>query len=283
MTFHPLDQAVTALLHDVAARIVMPRFRQLAPDEIIEKGPDDLVTIADRESEEALSEGLLALLPGARVIGEEACAADPSLVDSIGEGIVWIVDPIDGTNNFASGKSPFGIMIALAHDGETQAAWILDPVTGRLCHAHKGHGAWIDRVRVTARGSGETRPIAGLSFSYLPKHIAADMQARAAGAIDCAAIPRCAAEQYPRIVLGVNDIAMFWRTFPWDHAPGALFVTEAGGKVARFDGTPYAPAQTGTGMIAAATPHLWDVAASILLDQDKGGSSIGDAATSAAV
>jgi fructose-1,6-bisphosphatase/inositol monophosphatase family enzyme len=265
MTPHPLNDAVTALMRDVAARIVMPRFRQLAPSEIIEKAPDDLVTIADRESEIALGAGLLPLLPGSRIVGEEACAADPSIVETVGEGPVWIVDPIDGTHNFASGQSPFGIMIALAQDGETQAAWIFDPVTGRLCHANKGGGASIDGVRVTAQGSGRALPIAGLSFTYLPKDVAADMEARSAGKLECAPIPRCAAEQYPRIVLGVNDVAMFWRTYAWDHAPGALFVTEAGGKVARFDGTPYGPTQTGTGMLAAATPELWDYAAKVLL------------------
>jgi fructose-1,6-bisphosphatase/inositol monophosphatase family enzyme len=265
MTPHPLHDAVSALIRDVAARIVMPRFRMLDAADIIEKAPDDLVTIADSESEEALTAGLLALLPGSRVIGEEACAADPSLVDAIGDGLVWIVDPIDGTHNFAHGQSPFGIMIALAEDGETQAGWMFDPVIDRLCHAHKGHGASIDGVPATARGSGAAMPIAGLSFTYLPQDVAADMRARSAGKLECAAIPRCAAEQYPRIVLGVNDVAMFWRTFAWDHAPGALFVTEAGGKVARFDGTPYAPTQTGTGMLAAATPELWDRALHILL------------------
>jgi fructose-1,6-bisphosphatase/inositol monophosphatase family enzyme len=265
MTPHPLDAAVTALMRDVAARIVMPRFRMLDASEIIEKAPDDLVTIADRESEVALAAGLTVLLPGSRVIGEEACSADPSLLDAIGTGVVWIVDPIDGTHNFASGESPFGIMIALAKDGATQASWMLDPVTDRLCHAHKGHGASIDGVPVIARGSGAAIPIAGLSFTYLPADVAEGMRARSAGKLECAAIPRCAAEQYPRIVLGVNDVAMFWRTFPWDHAPGALFVTEAGGRVARLDGTPYAPTQTGTGMLAAATPELWDRAIGILV------------------
>ncbi|WP_404709962.1 inositol monophosphatase family protein [Sphingomonas sp. MMS24-J13] len=265
MTPHPLNDAVTALMRDVAARIVMPRFRQLAPSEIIEKAPDDLVTIADRESEIALGEGLTTLLRNSRVVGEEACAADPAIIDTIGAGAVWIVDPIDGTHNFASGHPPFAIMIALAEDGETQASWILDPVTDQLCHANKGGGASIDGERVIARGSGGALPVAGLSFTYLPKDIAADMQARADGKLECAPIPRCAGEQYPRIVLGVNDISMFWRTYAWDHAPGALFVTEAGGRVARFDGTPYAPTQTGTGMIAAATPELWDQAARILV------------------
>ena len=264
MAAHPLEAPVSALMRDVAAKIVMPRFQQLAAHEIIEKTPGELVTVADRESEIALAAGLIALLPGSRVIGEEACAADPALVDSITDGVVWIVDPIDGTSNFAGGLTPFGIMIALAREGVTEAAWMLDPVSGRLCHAALGGGAFIDGEPVRARASGAERPIAGLSMTFLPKEMAADIQARSEGRLDCVPIPRCAAEQYPRIVLGTNDVAMFWRTFPWDHAPGALFLTEAGGRIARFDGTAYAPGQTGTGLLAAATPELWDRTAAIL-------------------
>lgn len=265
MAVHPLHESVSALMREVAARIVMPRFRQLDAAEIEEKAPDELVTIADRESEEALSEGLIRLLPGSRVVGEEACAADESLLGTIGQGQVWIVDPIDGTHNFASGTAPFGIMIALATDGETQASWILDPISDRLCHAHRGGGSFIDGERVTARTSGAALPIAGLSVKYLPTGFRAEVEARAEGQLACVPIPRCAAEQYPRLILGANDIAMFWRTFPWDHAPGALLVSEAGGKIARFDGAPYAPGQEGKGLLAAATPELWDRAATILL------------------
>lgn len=261
---HPLHLGVSMLMRDVAARIVMPRFQTLAPSEITEKAPDDLVTIADRESEAALAEGLLALLPEARVVGEEASAADPGLVERVGEGLAWIVDPIDGTHNFASGNPPFAIMIALADGGQTEAAWILDPLSGRLCHAARGGGAWIDESPVASRGSGEDVPIAGLSVSFLPAEVRERVEQRAEGRLRCVPIPRCAGEQYPRIVLGQNDVALFWRTMVWDHAPGALFLTEAGGRVARFDGTPYAPGQTGTGLIAAATPALWDRTAAIL-------------------
>ncbi len=80
-------------------------------------------------------------------------------------------------------------------------------------------------------------------------------------------IPRCAAEQYPRIVLGVNDLAVFERTPPWDHAPGALFVNEAGGKVARPDGSPYViGADPGRGLLAACSPAMWERAAAIIYD-----------------
>ena len=258
------DAPVSALIRDVAARIVMPRFRQLDPSQIEEKEPDELVTIADRESEEALSEAVLRLLPGSRVVGEEGCSADPGLIGTIGDGLVWIIDPIDGTANFAAGETPFGIMVALADNGITQAAWLFDPVKDRMCHAALGQGAFMDGERVHSRGSGEAVPVAGLSVRYLPPDMREDVERRAAGKLRCVAIPRCAAEQYPRVILGQNDVALFWRTHAWDHAPGALILSEAGGRVARLDGTLYAPAQTGTGMLAAATPELWDQAAAIL-------------------
>jgi fructose-1,6-bisphosphatase/inositol monophosphatase family enzyme len=260
-----LHTPVAALIRDVAARIVMPRFRQLDADQIVEKAPDELVTIADRESEEALIEGLTRFLPGSRVVGEEGCSADTGLIATIGDGTVWIVDPIDGTANFAAGETPFGIMVALADNGVTQAAWLFDPVGDRMCHAALGQGAFVNDVPIRAHESGKAIPVAGLSTRYLPPELRADVEARAEGKLACVGIPRCAAEQYPRVMLGENDLALFWRTHAWDHAPGALILEEAGGRVARFDGMPYLPTQTGTGLLAAASPAMWDRAAEILL------------------
>jgi fructose-1,6-bisphosphatase/inositol monophosphatase family enzyme len=236
----------------------MPRFRMLDAAEIIEKAPDELVTVADRES-------LTGLLAGSRVVGEEACSADPTILDNIGQGTVWIVDPIDGTANFAAGETPFGIMVALAVDGVSEAAWLYDPVQDRMCSAGRGEGAYINGARTQARTSGEGKPVAGLSTKYLPPALREDIERRAEGKLHCVGIPRCAAEQYPRVVLGANDLALFWRTFVWDHAPGVLILEEAGGKCARFDGSPYTISQTGTGMLAAASPAMWDQAAAILL------------------
>lgn len=261
------DTEVQALIRDVATRIVMPRFRQLDAAQIEEKAPDELVTIADRESEIALTDGLTRLLPGSRVVGEEACSVDASILDDIGQGVVWIVDPIDGTANFAAGETPFGIMVALAVDGVSEAAWLYDPVQNRMCSAGRGQGAFVNGERTDARTSGEAVPVAGLSTKYLPPELREDIERRAEGKLQCVGIPRCAAEQYPRVMLGTNDLALFWRTFVWDHAPGALIVQEAGGKVARFDGTPYDITQTGKGVLAAASPAMWDEAAAILLGQ----------------
>lgn len=263
---HPLEAPVTRLLRDVAHEIVLPRFRNLAAGEVAEKTPGDPVTIADRESEIALNAGLTALLLGSIVVGEEATAADATLLDRIDEQLVWIVDPIDGTANFAAGKPPFAIMVALLEGGDTIASWILDPLSGRLCHAWRGHGAWIDGETVRAQGSGAARLIGGISTLFLPSDRRDVIEARAAGRIDMAPIPRCAGEQYPRVIQGVNDFALFERTLPWDHAPGALLLEEAGGVVRRLDGRPYRAGSKESGMMAAASPRIWDDAAAILFD-----------------
>jgi len=259
-----LTTSVAALMRQVAADVVMPRYRNLAADEIIEKAADELVTIADRESELRLQEGLARLLPEAGIVGEEACAADPALVDKLGHGLNWLIDPIDGTSNFAAGRPPFGLMIALVDGGETLAGWMLDPLTDRLCHAARGKGATINGEPVHARESGAPLPVAGLSLLFVRPEDRQGLIDRAEGKLEMADIPRCAAEQYPRIVLGVNDLALFERTLPWDHAPGALFVNEAGGRVARPDGSPYRVDDQRKGMIAAASPAMWDRAADIL-------------------
>lgn len=259
-----LARDVAVLMEQVAAEVILPRYRNLAAHEVEEKSAGELVTIADRESELRLNEGLARLLPEAGLVGEEACAADPALVDRLASGLNWLVDPIDGTGNFAAGKAPFGIMIALVDGGETQVGWLFDPLSGRLCHAARGKGATIDGEPVRTKESGAPLPLAGLSLLFVDPQARQGLIERAAGRLEMVDIPRCAAEQYPRIVLGVNDLAMFERTLPWDHAPGALFVTEAGGRVARPDGTPYRPDQKGTGMIAAASPAMWERAAAIL-------------------
>lgn len=259
-----LTASVAALMRQVAAKVVMPRYRNLAADEIIEKAADELVTIADRESELRLQEGLARLLPEAGIVGEEACAADPALLGKLGHGLNWLIDPIDGTSNFAAGRPPFGLMIALVDGGETLAGWMLDPLTDRLCHAARSEGATINGEPVHARESGAPLPVAGLSMLFVRPEDRQGLVDRAEGKLQMADIPRCAAEQYPRIVLGVNDLALFERTLPWDHAPGALFVNEAGGRVARPDGSPYRVNDDRKGMIAAASPAMWDRAAALL-------------------
>ena len=260
----PITIAIETLLRDVAARIVMPRFRTLAADDIIEKSPGELVTIADRESELRLAEGLSEILSEAQIIGEEASESDPSLLDAVDNGLVWLIDPIDGTSNFTEGKSPFALMIALLNNGVREGGWIYDPVANRFCHAMRGKGAFVDHISVTARETGDMLPVAALATGFMTPEKRGDVEARAAGQLSIVSIPRCAGEQYPRLVLGQNDVALFERTLPWDHAAGALFVEEAGGAIRRNDGSPYLTGDGGAGLLGAASQRLWDDAARIL-------------------
>ncbi|MCW1428565.1 inositol monophosphatase family protein [Novosphingobium sp. JCM 18896] len=245
-------------MRDASARAIMPHYQALNADQIDAKAADDVVTVADTESEAILAESLARLLPEATIVGEEAAHADPSLMQRLGDALCWIIDPIDGTNNYAAGKPPFGILIALAERGETVAGWLYDPLTQRLCHAHRGQGAFIGEERVTARISGQTPPVAAISLVFADPARREALKTQIAPHYTMVDIPRCAAEQYPRIVLGQNDLSIFERTLSWDHAAGVLFVNEAGGKAARIDGSPYRVDEDRKGLIAAASPALWD-------------------------
>ncbi|MGJ8479238.1 inositol monophosphatase family protein [Sphingobium yanoikuyae] len=256
-----LHDPVVALMRQVGRDIVMPRYQNLAAEEISEKAANDFVTIADKESEIRLAEGLTSILPEAGVIGEEACAADPSILDRAGDGLNWIIDPIDGTGNFASGKPPFGIMIALADNGATLAGWILDPLTGRLCHATLGGGSHVDGKRIMAKESSGDLPIAAISTIFMEAEERAEMERKSQAIFTMVDIPRCAAEQYPRLVLGQNDVSIFARVLPWDHAAGTLFVNEAGGCCQRLDGSAYRVGEQRRGLMGASSPRLWDLAA----------------------
>ncbi|PKB25660.1 fructose-1,6-bisphosphatase/inositol monophosphatase family enzyme [Novosphingobium kunmingense] len=259
MTTTGLTGDVLRVIREAVDRAILPRFRTLSSGEIIDKGGNELVTIADREAEVILAEGLARLLPGATVVGEEAASADPALLDRLGDDLCWIIDPVDGTNNFASGKAPFGVMVALSEKGVTQAGWIYDPLGGRLCHAHLGYGAFVGEDRIDAKTSGEEPPIAAVSLVFMDQDKREAMRQHIAPHYTLVDIPRCAAEQYPRIALGVNDLSIFERTLAWDHAAGALFVNEAGGMVARPDGRPYRVDEAHLpGLIGAASPALFE-------------------------
>lgn len=261
----PLHQEVAALMRRVAADAVLPRFRALAAHEIVEKSPGEVVTIADREAELRLHEGLEALGIGARILGEEAASRDPALLDRVGEGLVWLVDPLDGTANFAAGHGPFGMMIALVEDGVPLAGWMLDPQSGRLCHAERGKGAWCDGTRVRARSSGGERPVAALATQFMSAARRERVDASARRRFAQVPIPRCAAESYPRLVFGSNDVALFQRILPWDHAPGVLFLTEAGGHATHWNRAPYRVGGASAGLLVAADARHWEAAAELLL------------------
>lgn len=266
----PLCEKVSAIMRGVASTVVTPRFRMLSSLEVSEKTPGEIVTIADREAEARLHDALHALGLGARIVGEEAAAGDPALLADVGHGLVWLIDPLDGTANFAAGREPFGMMVALIEDGLPLAGWILDPRNDRLCHAERGRGARCNGVPVRIAPRRPARPIAALGTQFLEAGHRLRVHARAERDFDTVPIPRCAAESYPRLAMGREDIALFQRILPWDHAAGTLFLTEAGGHATHWDGTPYRIGGRGVGVLAAASEEIWRIAAEALLCDETG-------------
>ncbi|WP_338240459.1 inositol monophosphatase family protein [Aurantiacibacter hainanensis] len=259
-----LHDQVSQLMRQVADEVVLPNYRCLRQAQVYEKSPGEVVTSVDLESERRLAAGLRAALPSARVVGEEAAAADPSLLGGIGEGAVWLIDPLDGTRNYASGSGPFGMMVALVIGGITQMGWMLDPRGHRMSFAERGKGAWCGGLRVRCHRPMRARPVAALGTHFLSPARREQVHAAARPHFERVPVPMCAAESYPRLVLGRDDVLMFQRILPWDHAAGALFVTEAGGHVSHWDRSPYRVGGDGVGVIAAATHDLWDLATGTL-------------------
>jgi fructose-1,6-bisphosphatase/inositol monophosphatase family enzyme len=253
-----LDSEIRDLMRFAAQRSMLPRFRNLSAGEVEMKGQDDPVTIVDREIEAFLTEALTRLAPGVAVVGEEAVHADNAVLDALSSQC-WIIDPLDGTANFTEGKEPFGIIIALADAGKAVAGWLYDPVKDRLCHARAGEGAFVNGTRITSRTTGQTPPVTAVSRIFLTPEQVAQVDAKLAPHYTLVDIPRCAAEQYPRLALGENDISSFKRTLAWDHAAGILWLNEAGGKAARLDGSEYrVDEHDKPGLVGASSPALWD-------------------------
>ena len=258
-----LDRELLALMRRVSEEAILPLYRGLAEHQIEAKAPGDVVTVADRAAEAMLTEALAAFEPALPVVGEEAAHADPSVQDALA-GDCWIVDPLDGTRNFARGEPPFGIIVARAEGGVARSGWIYDCLTGRFCAAHAGKGAFVDGERIAARGTGETPPLAAISLIFMEEARREAVKRHVAPHYRLTDIPYCAAEQYPRLALGTNDVSIFERTLAWDHAAGVLCLNEAGGKAARPDGSPYRVDEWDRpGLLGAASPALWDELAAL--------------------
>src|SRR5690606_16560230 len=128
------------ILRDAAKTEIVPRFRRLDEGMVRTKtSAIDLVTEADEGAERVITGALRAEESGLMVVGEEAVAGDPSLLDAaLGAENVVYVDPVDGTANFAAGLPLFAVMGALVRGGETVAGAIYDPMGDDVIVAEKG-------------------------------------------------------------------------------------------------------------------------------------------------
>jgi len=264
--------AVIGLMRKVAQTEIMPRWRNLGAGDVRTKsGPLDPVTVADEAAERALTAGLKELFPDDDVLGEEAVSADFSLLGRLKEpGRVWIIDPIDGTANYAAELPLFGVIVALVEADKVLAGFIYDPVGDDTAVAIAGQGAWMLRADGTRKKLTVAAPVpvnqmvGSMSWRYLPEPLRSHVLHRLdrlAGVTDY----RCAAHQYRMLSAGYCHVQMFRKLLPWDHAAGVLLHREAGGYGRRFDGSDYLPSEIDGGLLLAPDAASWEALAAALL------------------
>jgi myo-inositol-1(or 4)-monophosphatase len=240
MTTHPLDPIYlsTAVEGALAAgRVHRAHFRR--PLDIRKKGPIDLVTAADLQAEQGFRALIAARFPDHSVLGEEQAAGG---LTSRAARCRWIIDPLDGTTNFAHGLALFCVSLALEVDGRVEVAVVYDAISEELFTAERGQGARLNgqRIRVSETDTivdgllctgfpytvrdGRVRQVEVFS-SFLGK-------ARAVRRLGSAALDLC--------YVAAGRFDGFWeeQLHPWDIAAGALIVQEAGGLVTAFSGEP---------------------------------------------
>lgn len=220
----------------------------------------DIVTEADREVEELIRGRLRAERPGDGFLGEESGAEDST------SGVTWVVDPIDGTVNYAYGIPAYSVSVAAVEGGADPAHWralaaaVYGPALGELFTAGRGQGAWSDGRRLAVTSGNPAGALLGTGFGYDPSThdgdlatvrrvmpIARDLRRIGSAALDLS-----------YVAAGRLD-GFFERGLrPWDLAAGALLVTEAGGVVSRFD------VESGRPMLIAAGPEVHDRLRNIL-------------------
>lgn len=264
----PLTKAQqTSLINLVrrAARAeIMPRFRNLESGEVSSKSSRfDLVTEADTGTEAILARGLQQMFPHALIVGEEAASADSALLEKIGEAeLCFLLDPLDGTWNFANGLSMFGVIVAITRFGKPVLGLLYDPVMDDWIIADEttpsrfARNIGISRHLSVSRGAPLSEMSGFIHMYLMPQEI----QVKIAETLPDFArtqVLRCSCHEYRTLARGSMDFCLSGTMTPWDHAAGVLICQQAGGHVAMLDGSDYSAARTDGYLLAAPDAESW--------------------------
>ncbi|MGB9712597.1 MAG: inositol monophosphatase family protein [Dissulfurimicrobium sp.] len=210
--------------------------------DIRHKGRIDLVTEADVASERVIIEVLKSTHPGIPVLSEET---NPEYRSASKDDFFWIVDPLDGTTNFAHAFPWFGVSIALASGDKVILGIIHCPVQQETFSASLGKGAWLNGrpIKVSNTPTIEDALLA-TGFPYDVQEDAADVMAAFKAVVTkVQGVRRAGAAALDLAYVACGRFDGFWeiKLKPWDTAAGKLLVEEAGGKVTDFRGSVYSP------------------------------------------
>ena len=218
------------------------------------KGSRDFVTEVDRTAERMIADILLAAEPGARMVGEELSPA------VITDGLIWIVDPLDGTTNFLHGFPSYAVSIAAALDGVIEAGVVVQVPYNQTYFASRGGGSWLGDRRLSVSTIEEPEfALIGTGFPFRAMSRLEEYQGqfrRVARATSGIRRPGAAALDLAAVAAGQFD--GFWeqQLSAWDIAAGTLLIREAGGVVTDFSGRDIGIEHTG---VVAGNPtiHAW--------------------------
>lgn len=263
--------AVINLVRRTARTEILPRFRNLGGAQIATKsGPHDLVTEADTAAEAMIARGLARMFPGAVILGEEAAATNPSLRKMAAEAeLAFIIDPIDGTWNFAHGLGVFGIILSATRYGTPVFGLIFDPLADDYVIAD----TTTPSTHVMANGrsvepqtalGGAASDLTGIAhMSYMTKE---DQETLAPLVPRFASVGslRCSAHEYRLLAMGKLDFTLSATLNPWDHAAGVLICQRAGGVAKFLDGSAYRIDRDSGFLLCACNAQTWDTLAEAL-------------------
>ena len=276
MTFSDDDAArLLTAVRRVAAEEILPRFRSLEDHQIAEKSHRfDLVTDADIRTEERLTEIIAHDLPGALIVGEEAVSRDAGALAGLAEAeLAVILDPVDGTWNFANGLAVFGTIVAVAERGRTTWGAIHDTMSDTWIEAWAGGGAarvMADGRRRPLRLSDAPAPLGelcGYSHSFLFPDAALRRLFTRLPDLRRVTSLRCSAWEYRMIAEGRGeDFCLSPVLNPWDHAAGCLILREAGGVARMIGGGDYDVGTQDGRLLVARSEGVWQMLADHLAD-----------------
>jgi len=211
------------------------------PHHVRYKGAIDLVTEADLAAESCILEVLHQKLPGAKVLSEESFSSYSTLPDKS----VWIIDPLDGTTNFAHDFPWFSVSIAFYDAGKSLAGLIFNPVQNELFCATLDGGAWLNDRRINvSKVDLLQRALVATGFPYDIRERSDSILAMLKTVLTHSqGVRRPGAATLDLAYLACGRLDAFWEIGlkPWDTAAGYLLVEEAGGKLSNFKNTGFSP------------------------------------------
>ncbi len=202
----------------------------------------------------------MSILPESFFIGEELYEEKPEILDYLkqDEVPVWVVDPIDGTDNFVSGREGFGVMVGLVFAGEIVSCWFYEVCTKRMTILHKGGCITVNGKPLNPSISCQ-KPFTGKMGRKLYRYPQVQNIKAASFDVEMDVAKQPSVITYHNILTGDLDFLVFKYTYPWDHLPGIALISKSGGLFSRWNGEPFQITDIHEGLVVARNREIMDL------------------------